>query len=114
MADSVLGLGPNLNAYRAALQQRSPQASTQTQQMVHMARDVARTLNAAFSNVPLPVTTSPTKRERDILTLYVNCWEEASKTAESTGATAETTAESAEPAEPSTESSCDPRDKWNI
>lgn len=69
MADSVLGLGPNLNAYRAALQQRSPQGSTQTQQMVHMARDVARTLNAAFSNVPLPVTTTPTKRERDILKL---------------------------------------------
>ena len=64
MADPVLGLGPNLNAYRAALQRPS-----QSQQMVHVARDVARTLNVAFSNVPLPVGNAPTRRERDILRL---------------------------------------------
>lgn len=64
MADPVLGLGPNLNAYRAALQKPS-----QSQQMVHVARDVARTLNVAFNNVPLPVSNAPTRRERDILKL---------------------------------------------
>ena len=64
MADPVLGLGPNLNAYRAALQRPS-----QSQQMVHVARDVARTLNVAFNNIPLPVGNAPTRRERDILRL---------------------------------------------
>lgn len=64
MADPVLGLGPNLNAYRAALQKTS-----QSQQMAHAARDVARTLSAAFSNVPFPVSSRPTRRERDILQL---------------------------------------------
>ena len=64
MADPVLGLGPNLNAYRAALQRPN-----QSQQMVHVARDVARTLSVAFSNVPMPVGNAPTRRERDILRL---------------------------------------------
>ena len=64
MADPVLGLGPNLNAYRAALQR-----ANQNQQMVHVARDVARTLSVAFSNVPMPVGNAPTRRERDILRL---------------------------------------------
>jgi hypothetical protein len=64
MADPVLGLGPNLNAYRAALQRPN-----QNQQMVHVARDVARTLGVAFSNIPLPVGNAPTRRERDILKL---------------------------------------------
>ena len=64
MADPVLGLGPNLNAYRAALQRPN-----QGQQMVHVARDVARTLGVAFNNVPMPVGNAPTRRERDILRL---------------------------------------------
>ena len=64
MADPVLGLGPNLNAYRAALQRPN-----QSQQMVHVARDVARTLGVAFNNVPMPVGNAPTRRERDILRL---------------------------------------------
>ena len=64
MADPVLGLGPNLNAYRAAMQ-----TPTQGRQMAQMARGVAQTLNAAFNNVPLPVGLAPSRRERDILKL---------------------------------------------
>ena len=64
MADPVLGIGPNLNAYRAALQKPSASA-----QMAHVARDVARTLNIAFHNVPLPADAPKTRRERDILRL---------------------------------------------
>ena len=64
MADPVLGLGPNLNAYRAALQ-----TPTQGRQMAQMARGVAQTLSVAFTNVPIPIGTTPTKRERDILRL---------------------------------------------
>ncbi len=64
MADPVLGIGPNLNAYRAALQTQS-----QGQQMIHMARHVARTLNSAFQNVPFPTSTTNTRREKDVLRL---------------------------------------------
>ena len=67
MADPILGLGPNLNAYRAALQQKT--GHSQSQQMAHAARDVARTLSAAFNNIPFPVNTRLNKRERDILQL---------------------------------------------
>ena len=65
MADPVLGIGPNVNAYRAAL--KAPTA--QSRQMAQMARVVAQTLNAAFLNVPMPVSTPTIKRDRDILKL---------------------------------------------
>lgn len=64
MADPVLGIGPNLNAYRAALQQ-----PTQARQMAQVAQRVAQTLNLAFNNVPMPIGNTPTRRERDILRL---------------------------------------------
>ena len=64
MADPVLGIGPNLNAYRAALQQPS-----QSRQMAQVARGIAQTLSTAFNNVPMPVGQSPTRKEKDILKL---------------------------------------------
>ena len=64
MADPVLGIGPNLNAYRAALQK-----PTQSRQMTQVARGVAQTLNLAFNNVPMPVGNKPTRKEKDILRL---------------------------------------------
>ena len=64
MADSILGLGPNLSAYRAALQNRS-----ESRQMTQMARVVAQTLSTAFQNVPYPLESPKTKRERDLLRL---------------------------------------------
>lgn len=64
MADPVLGIGPNLNAYRAALQQ-----PTQGREMAQVARGVAQTLNVAFNNVPMPLGSSPSRKERDILRL---------------------------------------------
>lgn len=64
MADPVLGIGPNLNAYRAALQQ-----PTQARQMAQVAKGVAQTLNLAFNNVPMPIGNKPNRKERDILRL---------------------------------------------
>ncbi len=64
MSDPVLGLGPNLNAYRAALQSRP-----QSQQMQQVARLVASTLASAFRDVPFPVEAPKTTRERRLLTL---------------------------------------------
>ena len=64
MSDLLLGLGPNLQAYRSALQNRSESA-----QMSQTARLVAQTLSTAFQNVPYPVGEPKTKRERDILRL---------------------------------------------
>lgn len=65
MADPVLGIGPNVNAYRAAL--KAP--TSQSRQMAQMARIVTQTLNAAFLNVPMPVSTPTVKRDQDILKL---------------------------------------------
>lgn len=64
MADPILGIGPNLNAYRAALQQ-----PTQARQMAQVAKGVAQTLNLAFNNVPMPVGQQTNRKERDILRL---------------------------------------------
>lgn len=64
MSDLLLGLGPNLQAYRSALQNRS-----ESQQMSQTARLVAQTLSTAFQNVPYPVGEPKTRRERDILRL---------------------------------------------
>ena len=64
MSDLLLGLGPNLQAYRSALQNRS-----ESQQMSQTARLVAQTLSTAFQNVPYPVGEPKTKRERDLLRL---------------------------------------------
>jgi len=64
MSDPVLGLGPNLNAYRAALQARP-----QSQQMQQVARLVASTLASAFRDVPFPVEAPRTQRERRLLAL---------------------------------------------
>ena len=64
MADPVLGLGPNLQAYRDAFVRVTP-----SRQMSQMAHQVARTLQAAFHNVPFPVSEARTKRERNLLRL---------------------------------------------
>lgn len=64
MTDPVLGLGPNLNAYRAALQARP-----QGQHMQQVARLVASTLASAFHDVPFPVEAPKTARERRLLSL---------------------------------------------
>jgi hypothetical protein len=64
MSNLLLGLGPNLHAYQSALQNRS-----ESQQMSQTARLVAQTLSTAFQNVPYPVGSPKTRRERDLLRL---------------------------------------------
>jgi hypothetical protein len=64
MADPVLGLGPNLQAYRNAFTRTVP-----SRQMSQMAHQVARTLHAAFHNVPFPLSEARNQRERNLLRL---------------------------------------------